>query len=87
MKKARTVQHGTWSKAFPSISRVPVSSSSVASIGYAAEAQTLEVEFRSGAIYRYFDVPSELYEAFWSAESKGSYFNRAVRGQFGYERA
>jgi len=67
-----------------SIARVPVESSSVASIGYAVEVGTMEIEFRSGAVYRYFDVPLEIYGGFLVAESKGGYFIRAVKGQFGY---
>ena len=69
-----------------SVVRVPVDSSSVAAVGYVVEAQTLEVEFRSGAVYRYFEVPSEVYGSFLVAESKGIYFNRAVKGRFGYAR-
>lgn len=68
-----------------SILRTPVSSSSIASIGYAADA-TLEVEFRHGAVYRYFAVPKEVYDAMTLAESIGAYFNRSVRPHFRYER-
>ena len=40
--------------------RVPVDSSSIASIGYAPEQQVLELEFRqSGEVYQYFNVPAE----------------------------
>jgi hypothetical protein len=39
--------------------RVPVDSSSIASIGYAPEQQVLELEFReSREVYQYFDVPA-----------------------------
>jgi hypothetical protein len=69
-----------------SSARVPVESSSVASVGYAVEARTLEVEFRSGVVYRYFDVPTEIYGGFLAAESKGIFFNCAVKGRFGYAR-
>jgi hypothetical protein len=69
------------------VGRVVVDSTSVTSIGYAVETRILEVEFRSGAVYRYFDVPSEVFGAFLMAESKGVYFNRAVKGRFGYARA
>lgn len=69
-----------------SIQRIPVESASVASVGYAVDVRTLEVEFRSGAVYRYFDVPAEIYGGFVVARSKGAYFSSAVKGQFGYAR-
>jgi len=59
-----------------SMQRVPVDSSSIASIGYAPEQQVLEPEFReSGAIYQYFDVHAEEHAAFLAADSKGTYLN------------
>ncbi len=69
-----------------SILRSPVDSSSVSSIGYSAEAKALEVEFRSGAVYRYFGVPGSVYADFLAASSKGKFFNGAVRNRFGYAR-
>lgn len=69
-----------------SIPRIRVDSSSVASVGYAVEVQTMEVEFRGGAVYQYFDVPAEIYRGFLVARSKGTYFTCAVKGRFGYAR-
>jgi len=43
---------------------VRVESSVLAAAAYAPYEQVLHLEFRSGAIYRYFDVPQELYEGF-----------------------
>ncbi len=58
----------------------------MASVGYAVDVRTLEIEFRSGTVYRYFEVPAEIYGGFLVAESKGVYFNHAVKGRFGYAR-
>ena len=44
--------------------RIPVSSSNIASLGYDAATQTLQVEFLSGSIYQYFDVPTNVFEGF-----------------------
>ena len=53
--------------------RVPVESSSIASIGYAPQRRVLELEFRqSGEVYQYFDVPAEEYAEFLGADSKGT---------------
>jgi hypothetical protein len=68
-----------------SIPRLPVSSSSIASIGYSTDA-TLDVEFQRGVVYRYFAVPKDVYDALMLAGAKGTYFNRHVRPHFRYER-
>ena len=69
----------------PEVTRTPVESSLLSSIGYSIDA-TLELEFRSGAIYRYFAVPQTVFEGLNAAESKGAYFNRIVRNRFRYQR-
>jgi hypothetical protein len=48
--------------------------------------QTLELQFRSGAVYRYFSVPAPVFEDLIIASSKGNYFNRNVRMRFRYQR-
>ena len=60
--------------------RVPVESSSIASIGYAPQRRVRELEFRqSGEVYQYFDVPAEEYAAFLGADSKGTYLNQVFK--------
>lgn len=66
--------------------RSGVASSNVASVGYDAVAETLEIEFHSGAIYQYYGVPSGVYEDLMSTPSKGSYLHRNVRHAFPYSR-
>jgi hypothetical protein len=60
--------------------RIPVHSTSIASIGYLPAKRELEIRFRaSGDVYRYFGVPSEEYRAFMAAESKGTYLNQVFK--------
>lgn len=66
--------------------RTPVESSSIASIGYDPAARVLEVEFRNGGLYRYRDVPRELFAGFMAAASKGRFFIERIRGKFDFER-
>ena len=66
--------------------RTPVASSSLASVGYEPEEAVLEIAFRSGGVYRYFDVPDEVYRDLLSARSHGSYFHENVRGRYEYRR-
>ena len=68
------------------MNRTPVTSSNILSIGYDADSMTLEVEFKDGAVYQYFDVPGHVYEAFLNAASIGSYHAREIKGRFRYAR-
>ena len=65
---------------------VAVESSTIASVGYDLTRELLQLEFCSRAIYHYFGVPADVHEALLEASSKGSYFNRAIRGRFPYRR-
>jgi len=58
--------------------RIRVDSSVIAAVAYSAEA-ALDIEFTSGASYRYFAVPARLFSEFLTAESKGAFFNRRIR--------
>jgi hypothetical protein len=62
--------------------RRPIDSSAIASVGYNAAREELEVEFRSGNVYRYFDVPREVYKDLLQAPSKGRFFGSFIRGQY-----
>jgi len=63
---------------------IVVDSSLLASAGYDAGESVLQLEFRDGAIYRYFAVPAAVYDDLLAADSKGSYFNKQIRGRFLY---
>lgn len=69
----------------PAVDRVAVVSSVVRSVGYTPEA-VLEIEFQSGAVYRYFLVPRFVFAALVGARSKGLYLNRFIKGRFRYTR-
>ena len=61
-----------------------VESTTLATIAYDAERELLQLEFRDRLIYQYFGVPAEVHDALLRAPSKGSYFNRIIRGRFTY---
>jgi hypothetical protein len=65
--------------------RTPVASSNIASVGYDAEMQILEIEFQHGAIYQYLDVPNEVYNGLMNAGSKASYFMNEIKPKFEYQ--
>jgi KTSC domain len=55
-------------------------------MGYDRASQTLELEFRDGAIYRYASVPESLFQKFSRADSKGRFFTQNIRDRFAFER-
>lgn len=66
------------------MNRQSVESSNLASVGYDAENEILEIEFNHGGDYKYFDVPENVYEELMSASSHGQYFDRNIK-KAGYE--
>ena len=62
--------------------RQSVQSSNVAEIGYDVASATLEVAFRNGSAYQYFDVPENTYQELMRADSIGSYFNRQIKNHY-----
>ena len=62
--------------------RQVVESSSLRSIGYDRATQVLEIEFRTGGIYRYMAVPQQVWLAFRDADSKGKFFQDHIRDRF-----
>jgi hypothetical protein len=66
--------------------RKSVSSSNISSIGYDPQANVLEVEFTSGDVYQYFDVPDHLHELFLNASSPGQFLNENIRYNYRYQK-
>jgi hypothetical protein len=66
--------------------RQAVKSSELRGVGYEESALLLEVEFHSGEIYRYFDVPARLVLELLQAESIGRFFNAHIRPRFAFEK-
>ena len=62
------------------IERQPVVSSDIASIGYDAATETLEIEFKATGIYRYFSVPTTVAEEFQRTPSPGKFFLQNIKG-------
>ena len=62
--------------------RQSVQSSNLASIGYDARNQILEVEFNHGGVYQYSGVPQDVYEELMNASSHGVYFSAHIRNVY-----
>jgi hypothetical protein len=61
------------------VDRQPVSSSSLASVGYDGTKNTLEIEFKHGSIYQYYDVPAKVHAGLMNASSMGRYFHANIK--------
>ena len=56
-----------------------VTSSNILSIGYEPDNMILEVEFTTGAVYQYYDVPQSIYDGLMAADSHGTYLSAYVK--------
>ncbi|MFC4221772.1 KTSC domain-containing protein [Flagellimonas marina] len=65
--------------------RQKVSSSNLASIGYDADNEILEIEFKNGGVYQYFGVPEGVYDELMDAPSHGVYFSANIRNDYRYQ--
>jgi hypothetical protein len=63
-----------------------VDSSMISAFGYNEAEQILEVAFNSTGVYRYFDVPFEIFDGLRNASSKGSYMRDMIIDMYDYEK-
>ena len=65
-------------------------STSIHKVDYNEAEKSLDIEFRSGNVYRYYDVPVRLWKVFQlyieCEGSPGSFFNEYIKGQFTSEK-
>jgi hypothetical protein len=64
------------------MNRESVQSSMIASLGYDSATSTLEVEFNSGAVWQYYDVPENVYNDMINSGSLGKFFHANIKGQY-----
>ncbi len=68
------------------MNRQYVQSEDLRSVGYESATSTLEIEFNSGGIYRYYGVPYSVYLALMNASSHGKYFHAYIKDQYRWQR-
>ncbi len=64
------------------MTRKRLGSSMMASVGYDSVTRVLEIEFATGAVYHYLDVPLDVYEDLRDGSSHGRVFHNRIRGVF-----
>jgi len=61
-------------------------SEAIEKFGYDLGTRHLVIFFKSGGVYEYEDVPRTVFEDFRAAQSKGEFFQSAIRIQFASRR-
>jgi hypothetical protein len=65
---------------------VTVKSSNIDRIGYDEPSKTLAIEFRTGALYHYYEVPKVVFEGLRDAGSVGAYFAQNIKGSYAFHK-
>lgn len=61
-------------------------SSMISAFAYDEAEQILEVAFHNTGVYRYYEVPVEVFEGLRDASSKGSYMRNMIIDMYDYEK-
>ena len=64
--------------------RTEVTSSDLLSVGYDSINKILEIEFHSGGVYQYDNVPPHIHDELMCAGSHGKYFAAMIKNNFKY---
>jgi hypothetical protein len=59
-----------------------IESTMISSIGYDFSSSALEIEFKSGVVWQYYDFPESTWYEFDNAESQGKFFLSQIKGQY-----
>ena len=65
-----------------SIPMVQCTSDMIAAFGYAEEEFILQIEFKNGDTWQYFDVPESIYTELSSSESVGKFFHEFIKNEY-----
>ena len=57
----------------------------ISEIDYDEQNELLRIEFQSGKVYYYLNVPKGVYLTLKTARSKGGYFNKYIKGNYEFE--
>lgn len=73
-------------KEIDEMERETVDSSTILSVGYDKATETLEIEFKSGGVYQYYNVPEMVFEQLMQSGSKGKFHHAQIKNAFPYSR-
>ena len=61
---------------------IPVNSRAISAIGYDAPTQQMQIRFTQGDTYTFCRVPASVFDSFSQASSKGTYYDRYIKGRY-----
>src|SRR4051812_7957924 len=88
LQPKRTYEGKSYSAGFPepAITEIFLKSSHIVSTAYSRKTQSLYIKFSGNSVYRYFDVPESVFEAFLNAPSHGKFGSQHIYPKFRQER-
>jgi hypothetical protein len=66
--------------------KIEIESSTIKSIGYDDALNFLEVSYKKGTTYRFYDVPQDLFEDLMESKSKGKFLRENIEKKFETEK-
>jgi len=64
-----------------------VTSSTIERVAYDERSMTMNIEFKNGSVYQYFDVPSTVFSELANSGSPGQYLAQNVKRSYRFARA
>ena len=68
------------------MNRLSLDSSTIKGIGYDAKSSILEIEFHTGEIRQYDEVPLKIFQKLLTSSSHGGYFISNIKNKFKYRK-
>ncbi|WSG74542.1 KTSC domain-containing protein [Rhizobium beringeri] len=62
--------------------RQPVTSDNLAEVGHDPDLEILEIMFRNGNVYQYYDFPAFMFERLMNSDSLGKFFNIEIKKHY-----
>lgn len=59
-----------------------VASSNIRTVGYDHVTKVLTLQFHSGLVYDFDEVPPQVHHELMNSDSKGRFFNKYIRNEF-----
>ena len=59
-----------------------VDSSNIEALGFDEDSSTLQIEFKNGGLYQYFDVTENVFIGLRDADSPGRYLAENIKGMY-----
>lgn len=68
------------------MNRTGVTANGIAQVGYEQGSEILEIEFTSGKVFQFYNVPEKMFDQFMNTTQKESYYEINIYERFPYKR-